>query len=279
MNQALSPIVLLTDFGYTDPFVGIMKGVMAGIAPDARVIDLTHGILPQHIFQGAFVLYRSMDYFPRGTIFCAIVDPGVGTARRPIALKTRDFYFVGPDNGLLWPAAHANGIEACRSLDNPDFFLPSVSKTFHGRDIFAPVSARLWLGTPFEEFGGQVDTPVSLEFPVPEYKDDALVLTVMDKDRFGNLTLNLSLDTFQPFLGMAFSLDFKGTSIHSFHETYGQADDAHPFILAGSSGFIEVAVKNGNAARDLRADVMDQFLLKRLSHSIKAKLGGSEKSQ
>ncbi len=264
MHSRIFPIVLLTDFGYRDPFVGIMKGVIAAIAPQTPVIDLTHGIRPQDIFQGAFVLRRSMDYFPRGTVFCAVVDPGVGTARRPLGIKTRDFYFVGPDNGLLWPAAAANGIESCVCLENSEYFLRHVSHTFHGRDIFAPISARLSLGIRLEILGSEVSTPVSLEFPEPEPQGDALVLTVMDQDRFGNLTLNLSLEAFKGFSGMSFYLGFKGRAVRTFHQTYGQADDSRPFVLPGSSGFIEVAVKNGSAARDLGADVMDRFLLKRL---------------
>lgn len=264
MDSRLYPIVLLTDFGYEDPFVGIMKGVISAIAPKASIIDLTHGIRPQDIFQGAFVLCRSMDYFPRGTVFCAVVDPGVGTARRPLGMKTRDFYFVGPDNGLLWPAAAANGIESCVCLENSDYFLPHVSHTFHGRDIFAPIAARLSLGIRLENMGSEVEAPVSLEFPKPEPQGDALVLTVMDQDRFGNLTLNLSLGAFKAFSGMTFCLGFKGRTVCNFHQTYGQAPDSHPFVLPGSSGFIEVAVKNGSAARDLGADVMDRFLLKRL---------------
>jgi len=262
MNPALPPIVLLTDFGLTDPFVGMMKGVIAGIAPEARIIDLTHGIRPRDIFQGAFVLCRSVDYFPKGTVFCAVIDPGVGTARKPIVLKTRDFYFVGPDNGLLWPAALANNIESCVCLDNPAYFLPQVSNTFHGRDIFAPVSARICLGTPVENLGSEMDTPVSLELPRPEPIGENLVLTVIDRDQFGNLTLNLSPEAFQVFVDSSFSLEFKEQGITVFHHTYGEADDNHPFILAGSSGFIEVAVKNGSAAQSLGADVMDQFQLR-----------------
>jgi len=256
-------IVLLTDFGLTDPFVGMMKGVIAGISPETRVIDLTHGIRPQDIFQGAFVLYRSMDYFPRGTIFCAVVDPGVGTDRKPIALKTRDFYFVGPDNGLLWPAATANGIFSCICLGNPEYFLPHVSSTFHGRDIFAPVAAHLSSGTPLDALGREMTAPIDLEFPLPEPKDQGIILTVMDEDQFGNLTLNLRLEEFRPFCDTGFSLEVKGRTVDSFHTSYGQAGD-FPFLLTGSSGFMEIAVKNGSAARDLGAHVMDRFLLRRL---------------
>jgi len=264
MNPVLPPIALLTDFGLDDPFVGIMKGVIAGIAPGARVIDLTHGIRPQDIFQGAFVLYRSMNYFPKGTVFCAVVDPGVGTSRRPIALKTRDYYFVGPDNGLLWPAAEANGIESWVCLENPAHFLPDVSNTFHGRDIFAPVSARLSLGRPVGDFGSKRETPVRLGLPGPEFRGDTLVLTVLDRDRFGNLTLNLPTEEFQVFADSPFSLEFKDQGITIFHHTYGEAHENYPFILAGSSGFIEVAVKDGSAAKSLGADVMARFLLRRL---------------
>ncbi|WDP89111.1 MAG: SAM-dependent chlorinase/fluorinase [Desulfobacter sp.] len=261
MDNQRPPIVLLTDFGYRDPFVGIMKGVVAGIAPNAHIIDLTHELRPQDVFQGAFALYRSAAYFPRGTVFCAVVDPGVGTDRSPLAISTRDFYFVGPDNGLLWPSAAASGIENCVCLDNPDYHLPRVSQTFHARDIFAPAAAHLWRGRSMADMGTTLSRPAALEIPRVEPEKGGLRLTVLDEDRFGNLTLNLTPEEFKAFCKKGFFLEAGGICITDAYPAYGEAPDDAPFLLAGSSGYMEVAVKNGSAARSLDAGVMDRFLL------------------
>jgi S-adenosylmethionine hydrolase len=262
MNHHSPPIALMTDFGHTDPFVGILKGVIQGIAPHTRVIDLTHGIRPQDVFQGAFTLFRSINFFPKGTIFCAVVDPGVGSHRRPIALKTRDFYFVGPDNGLLWPAAQANNVEACVCLDNAKYFLDPVSKTFHGRDIFAPVCAHLCQGIPFNSLGQAMDSFERMDIPVPEPKGDDMILRVLDRDRFGNLTLNLTVQKFAAYSKAGFTLSCKDVNITKFCRTYADAQEKIPFALAGSSGYMEIAVKNANASQWLGADVMDPMILK-----------------
>jgi S-adenosylmethionine hydrolase len=255
------PIVMLTDFGQVDPFVGIMKGVIHGIHPRAAVIDLSHGIRPQDVFHGAFVLFRSCAWFPRGSVFCAVVDPGVGTDRRPVAVKTRDYVFVGPDNGLVWAAADANGIETAVCLDTPDFFLDEISGTFHGRDIFAPVSAHLSLQTPLAEMGPVIHDLNRLELPEPEARKDALVLTVLDKDIYGNLTLNIPVREFFKFAGRVFSLEFEDVRINRFHTTYGEAEENIAFALAGSHGFMEIAVKNGSAAELTGASTLDRFTL------------------
>ena len=262
MDTVSPPIVLLTDFGDQDPFVGIMKGVIAAIAPRTRVIDLTHGVRPQDVFQGAFTLYRSAAYFPKGTIFCCVVDPGVGTDRNPIAVKTRDYYFVGPDNGLVWPAAESSGVEACIRLENSDYFLPAPSLTFHGRDIFAPVSAHLSLGVSPEDLGPDIPSPVSLAFPRPEARENGLELTVLDRDRFGNLTLNITAGEFETYARTGFGMTRGDMVITQCHDAYGRARDDHPFVLAASSGYMEIAVKNGSAADRLGADVMDRFVLR-----------------
>ncbi|MEH0019146.1 MAG: SAM-dependent chlorinase/fluorinase [Desulfobacter sp.] len=261
MKPSLPPIVLMTDFGHLDPYVGILKGVIHGIAPHAGIIDLSHGIRPQDIRHGAFALYRSYAYFPKGSIFCAVVDPGVGTGRMPVAVRTHDYLFVGPDNGLLWPSAHACGIDTSVCLENSEFFLDRISTTFHGRDIFAPVAAHLWMGTPLEKMGRKADTLCRLEFPEPEFRGKTCVLTILDQDTYGNLVLNISHESFFQFAGSRFRLESGDVRISKVCTTYGQAVENTPFVLAGSHGFMEIAVKNGSAAAMTGVGVLDRFTL------------------
>jgi len=168
------PVAIITDFGYRDHYVGAMKGVIASIAPRANVIDITHGVVAQCIVAGAIALRESWRYFPPRTVFLAVVDPGVGTARAPIAIETRaGARFVGPDNGLLWLAAKEAGIKRVVKLTSPLHRLSNVSATFHGRDIFAPAAAYLWRGTPISALGPELrsslpaNSIVALELPRP----------------------------------------------------------------------------------------------------------------
>ena len=169
-TRAAPVIAIITDFGYRDHYVGAMKGVIASIAPAARVIDITHGIPAQSVVAGAIALRESWRYFPPRTVFLAVVDPGVGTARAPIAIETRaGARFVGPDNGLLWLAANQAGIKRIVKLTSPRHRLINVSATFHGRDIFAPAAAYLWRGTPISALGPALRSTsiVRLELPRP----------------------------------------------------------------------------------------------------------------
>src|SRR5271157_147073 len=162
------PVAIITDFGYRDHYVGAMKGVIASIAPRANVIDITHGVVAQCIVAGAIALRESWRYFPPRTVFLAVVDPGVGTARAPIAIETRaGARFVGPDNGLLWMAASQAGIKRIVKLTSLRHRLTNVSATFHGRDIFAPAAAYLWRGTPISTLGPELSSIVQLDLPRP----------------------------------------------------------------------------------------------------------------
>jgi len=187
-------ITFLTDFGLGDDFVGVCHGVMKRIAPDCEVIDITHGIAPQAVLQGALTLANTLPYMPAG-VHLAVVDPGVGTGRRALALRTGDGrFFVGPDNGLLLPAAERlGGIEAAHELTNPEYMLEPVSRTFHGRDVFSPAAAHLASGVAPAEFGPPLDVEmlVRLDLPAPDVSRGRLRATVVDVDRFGNVQLNL----------------------------------------------------------------------------------------
>ncbi len=187
-------ISFLSDFGLRDDFVGTCHGVIARIAPDARIIDITHGIEPQAVLQGALVLANTLPFVPEG-VHLAVVDPGVGTGRRPVALRDADGrVFVGPDNGLLVPAAERAGINGAWELQNAAYRLEHVSRTFHGRDVFAPAAAYLATGIAPGELGPDVDpaTLVRLELPEAEIDGSRICATVLYVDRYGNVQLNLS---------------------------------------------------------------------------------------
>ena len=187
-------ITFLTDFGLQDDFVGVCRGVMKRIARDAQILDITHGIAPQAVTQGALTLSRAIPYLPVA-VHLAVVDPGVGSERRALAIRTgAGRLYVGPDNGLLTLAADRDGIEAARSLTNPRYHLEEVSRTFHARDIFAPVAAHLAAGAHFDDLGDEVEpaTLVRLDLPGAVVVAGELHATILDVDRFGNLALNAS---------------------------------------------------------------------------------------
>ena len=187
-------ITFLTDFGLQDDFVGTCHGVMKRIAPEVEIIDITHGISPQAVLQGALTLANTLPFMPEG-VHLAVVDPGVGGARRPLVLRDANGrVYVGPDNGLLIPAAEKlGGITEAHELANPDYALESVSRTFHGRDLFAPAAAHLALGVPLSELGPPVDPDAlaRLDIPQPDVGTTRIHSTVLSIDRFGNIGLNL----------------------------------------------------------------------------------------
>jgi len=246
-------IALLTDFGYRDHYVGVMKGVIAGIAPNARVIDITHGILPQSIITGALALQQSIRFFPDDTIFVAVVDPGVGTSRLPIVIETRaGARFVGPDNGVMYPAAHDAGIRRIVELRAAKYRLKNVSATFHGRDIFAPAAAWLASGTPITSLGPTLKQMTELSIGKPRRRDDVLEGEVIYIDGFGNLISNIdraSIDAFAAsFRVLRVSVTIlKGVSMEIV-QAYGDAPTGAPLATFGSFGLLEIAIRDGSAA-------------------------------
>jgi S-adenosyl-L-methionine hydrolase (adenosine-forming) len=254
------PIAIITDFGYRDHYVGVMKGVIATIAPGANVVDITHGIEPQCTVAGAIALRESWRYFPRRTVFVAVVDPGVGTARDPIAIETRaGARFVGPDNGLLWLAANDAGITRIVKLTSARHRLTNVSATFHGRDIFAPAAAYLWRGTPISALGPALDpnSIVTLELPCPVESPREVRGEVVYVDGFGNLVSNIDRPTADRF-GTRFrhkslSVRIKRGAAMRLLEAYGDAPKGAPLAIFGSFGLLEVAIRDGNAAMHFAA--------------------------
>jgi S-adenosylmethionine hydrolase len=254
------PLAIITDFGYRDHYVGAMKGVIASIAPRTNVIDITHGVVAQCIVAGAMALRESWRYFPPRTVFLAVVDPGVGTARAPIAIETRaGARFVGPDNGLLWLAAKEAGIKRVVKLTSSRHRLTNVSATFHGRDIFAPAAAYLWRGTPISALGPALRSTsiVTLELPRPTESSRELRGEVVYVDGFGNLVSNIDRRTAEQF-GSRFrhkslSVRIKGGAAMGILDTYGDAPKGASLAIFGSFNLLEIAIRNGNAAAKFAA--------------------------
>jgi S-adenosylmethionine hydrolase len=245
-------ITFLSDFGLEDDFVGVCKGVISGIAPDATVIDITHGIPPQDVTQGAVVLARAIPYTPV-CVHLAVVDPGVGGTRNPVAVRTSlGRIFIGPDNGLLLLAADREGIEEARTLTNPRYHLGRVSRTFHARDVFAPTAAHLAAGAHFADLGDEVDPTalVRLDLPEPELRDGKLLATVLTVDHFGNVALNLTRDHLDAIEASGWvELQFDAT-VHRAQivETFADTKPGQLVLYESSYGAVALAVREGSAA-------------------------------
>jgi S-adenosylmethionine hydrolase len=248
-------VTFLTDFGLEDDFVGTCHGVIKRIAPDAEIIDLTHGIRPGRIQQGALVLANALPYMPAG-VHLAVVDPGVGSGRRPLALRDAEGrFYVGPDNGLLLPAAERFGgaVEA-HELANPAYALDSVSHTFHGRDLFAPAAAHLAAGVPLGDLGPPIalDALVRLELPEPEVGRSRIRATVLSVDRFGNIALNLRrehLEQASIVPGTRVELDVSGNRYYAVAaRTFADARRGELILYEDSYRNVAIAVASGSAA-------------------------------
>ncbi len=242
----MSVITLTTDFGTRDWFAGTMKGVICRFAPEVPVIDLTHEVPPGDVRSGAFDLAAAVPYFPHGTIHIAVVDPGVGSARLAIALRTAHAIFIGPDNGVLSWAVREEPVEEMRQLTNREWFLEPVSRTFHGRDIFAPVAARLAAGARFEEAGDPLDDFVRLPWPALKSGTRRATGEIVHIDRFGNAITNLPAEIIPPESEVV-RMRCGGTTVCA-HACYSDVAPGEPLGLAGSSGLLELAVNGGDFA-------------------------------
>ena len=241
-------ITLLTDFGLRDHFVSAMKGVILSLNPDLTLVDISHLIPPQDIFSGAFTLGQVCFIFPPGTIHLAVVDPGVGTARKVLAVSAGGHYFVAPDNGILTYALEAADEYVAYEVTADHYFRKPVSATFHGRDIFAPVAAWISRGIPLNQIGPTVANPVRLKIPELKKVRDALIQgTVLAVDQFGNLITNLKPGD----LPRSFKIVAGQREITSLRNTYGEGEPGELFVVAGSTGYLEIAMKNGSAAAAL----------------------------
>ncbi len=243
-------ITLTTDFGAGSPYVAAMKGVMLGINPAVRLVDLSHEVGPQDVRHGAVLLAETTTWFPAGTIHVAVVDPGVGTARRLLYARIGDQHYLAPDNGLLSLLAKRRRPVRIVELTNSEYWLPAVSNTFHGRDIFAPVAGQLSLGLEPERLGPIVADLNMLDWPEPQLGDHRIDGAVRWTDRFGNLITNIPssmLAAAESPSGLKISCF--GKQIHGTISSYGDAQAGELTALIGSSGFLEIAVVNGSAAQ------------------------------
>ena len=250
-------ITFLTDFGTSESYVGVMKGVVLNICADAQLVDVTHDIAPQQVAVAAWQLSTSYRYFPAGTIHVCVVDPGVGSARQPIALHAGDWFFVGPDNGLFSYVLAQQPVHEAVVLANPAYHLPQVSTTFHGRDIFAPVAAHLASGVSLDALGMRVDpsTLQRIDAGLPERQGGQISAHIVHADHFGNLISTIPFSLVPDlFSSASVRLDFpaQGISVSERRRFFSAAtNEGEPFIYVGSSGYVAVAIQNGNAAKTL----------------------------
>ncbi|RZM82316.1 SAM hydrolase/SAM-dependent halogenase family protein [Leptolyngbya iicbica] len=256
------PITLLTDFGDRDGYVGVMKGIIAGICPAAALIDLSHNIPPQNLAAARFTLLNAYPFFPAGTVHLVVVDPGVGTARRAIALQTPQGTFVGPDNGVLsgvfdsLPMADINAVE----LTKPEYWRsPQPSQTFHGRDIFAPAAAHLAAGVAITELGKKLDpqTLMRIAIPQPKISTEQIIGSVQHIDHFGNLitTIPATAIADRHWVMQVGSVEIP------VGQAYGEVEIGHAIALVGSHGWVEIALNSSSAQARLRLAIGDEVRL------------------
>jgi len=255
----MAVLSITTDFGISNGFVGVMKGVIYGIAPDVKIVDITQLVSPQNVREGAYAMWRAVPFFPAGSVHVGVVDPGVGTKRRPIGARLGDQFFIAPDNGLLTPLildAQKNGdIVKFVHLDNPKYWLPKVSNTFHGRDIFAPTGAHLVAGVLLGELGTTITDPLLLDLPQPEETQNGWKAHVSIIDVFGNLTTDLPVEALDERMDSLVRI--RGYEIDGIIPSYGHREVGHLVAVVDSEYYIEIAVVNGSAAKKLGAQVGD----------------------
>ena len=256
-------ITLTTDFGLKDPYAAEIKAAILGICPNAVIVDITHEIEKFNIRTGAYVLASAVPYFPTGTIHIAVVDPGVGTRRRPMLIQTRQGSLIGPDNGLLILAAENQGITGIHEITNPRLMLSRVSSTFHGRDVFAPAAAHLANGVPPTDFGPEIRDTVKPEFTKVTQRKDVLTGEVLHVDDFGNMITNISEKEIARIrLRDAVNVEFSHYKLKlNLCKAYAEAKPKETLALIGSHNYLEIAINQGNAADKFKAKTGDKIKL------------------
>jgi len=261
MQQTI--ITLLSDFGLKDPYVAEMKAVILSKCPEARIVDISHEISKFNIRMGAFVLASAAPYFPKGSVHVAVVDPGVGTKRRPIVVETKRSIFVGPDNGVLMLAASKEGLQHVYTIENPQYMLPKVSRTFHGRDIFAPAAAHLAKGCAASKFGKEIGDYLVPDFAKPHLKENAVFGEVLHIDDFGNIVTNISSEILERMaLREKDSFTVKvGEETASLRlcSAYGDVSLGEALAIVGSHEFLEISVNHGSAAERFKVKSGDSL--------------------
>ncbi len=252
------PVITLTsDFGLRDPYVAEMKAVILSICPEATIVDVSHEIRKFDVRMGAFVLASATPYFPQGTVHVAVVDPGVGTRRRPIIVETSRSLYVGPDNGLLILSAQNEEISRVYHITNRRYMLPKVSRTFHGRDVFSCAAAHLAREVPPSEFGPEIRDYVTPKFARPTLKEGRILGEVIHVDDFGNLITNITAKALQKAgisEGLSISIRLEGKTLRlRLCSAYGEVSAQQPLAIIGSSDFLEVSVNQGDASEKFNA--------------------------
>ena len=261
MNRPV--ITLLTDFGTSDHYVGAMKGVMLGICPDAQLVDITHEIRPYQIADAAFTLSQAWPYFPAGSIHLIVVDPGVGSSRRPLVAEADGHIFVAPDNGVLTLVQNSAAGFNARQISAERFFRQPVSRTFHGRDIFAPVAAHLAQGVRPEEFGNRIGDPVTLPFANPlRTGPESWTGTVLHVDRFGNIVTNFRWPVFSEVVRTRFEIGISASRVNVYYANYSSAAQGEFFVINGSSGYLEISSNQQDAASLLAVSAGSEIKLR-----------------
>lgn len=242
-------ITLLTDFGLVDPYVAMMKGVILSINPNAVIVDISHSIMTGGIAQASDMIKETYPFFPRGTVHIAVVDPGVGSDRRLLGIEAEGHFFVGPDNGIFWPIIKDYKKALAIQLTEKRYFLPHVTSTFHGRDVFAPVAAHLSLGEDLMQMGARIYNPVEITLPSPTVTGDSLYGEITRIDNFGNLITNIRRQGLEDFLKKSKPVIYIGNlEIRKIADTYFDVEGGEPLALINSSGLLEIAVNLGRAS-------------------------------
>ncbi len=245
MGNSNQIITLLTDFGLSDHFVAAMKGVLLTVNPDLNLVDISHLVPPRDIFTGAFTLGQACFRFPPGSIHLAVVDPGVGTGRKALAVSAGGHSFVAPDNGLLTYVLESQEEWTAYEITAEHYYCKPVSATFHGRDIFAPIAAWISRGIPLHQLGPELQNPVRLRIPAVKKVQDALIQgLIISVDHFGNLITNLKPED----VPRSFRILAGQKEITAIHGTYGEGKAGEVFVVPGSTGYLEIVAKDGSAA-------------------------------
>ena len=266
----VSIIAFATDFGTVDPCIGVCEGVMLGIAPNAKVVHLNHNVTPQSVNEAIFNFFISYKYFADNTVFCFVIDPGVGSERRAVAVKyqTEDGktqYLVAPDNGIFTPLLNHETILEVIDLDNSDYHLPNTSTTFHGRDIFSPAAAHIAAGTDIRKLGTSLDKEqlIKLVLPMPALENGVWHTEIIHIDRFGNLVTNILSRNLEAPLNQ-WTAETKGQVLSQIHKNFASVDLGESVAYTGSSGFIEIGVRNGNASATLNLQRSDEVFFRKV---------------
>ncbi len=264
MPKKQAIITLITDFDLYDGYTGVMKGVIANINPSARVIDISHKITPHDVFQAACVINNSYAFFPKGTIHVVVVDPGVGSNRKIICLKTKDYIFLAPDNGVLSFIVEKEKTSSIREVTNRELFLAEISNTFHGRDIFAPVAAHLSKGQEFNDLGGSIKKTSKIDLPKPiRSPGGELTAEIIYVDSFGNLVTNVNREVVDSMKVGAerLSITMGRRRINGICNSYTDVGDNEALVIFGSSGYLEISINRGSAVDVLKLKKGDKLVL------------------